>query len=118
MFGALQSCHKKKLAVYVNTNETQTAKTQGSNVMAATILTETMTDQDRSKAITFAIKDADRDMRRRYPILNHQDALGAGFFLACTCTVIVTSVLFIQGVVPWWVCILVNAFCMSLLREI
>jgi fatty acid desaturase len=78
----------------------------------------TMTDQERASAITAAIKEADRDLRRRWSLLQYQDAIGLGFFHVSTTVTVVSSVLYIQGVGPSWACLMVNAICLSLLREI
>jgi fatty acid desaturase len=77
-----------------------------------------MTDRERSRAITLAIKEADRRIRRRLPWLQHQSAIGLGCFLLSAAVIVVSSGLFIAGRCPWWACLLINAACMSILREI
>ncbi len=77
-----------------------------------------MSDHQRLRAITLAIKEADRALRRRFPLLKHQDAIGLGFFVMCAAVVVGCSVLFVQGVIPWWACLAINALSMSILREI
>jgi fatty acid desaturase len=78
----------------------------------------TMTDHERIVAITATIKDADKNLRRRFPILNHQDAMGTGFFLLTTGSVVACSLLYICGVIPWYVCLFLNTICLSVIREI
>jgi fatty acid desaturase len=77
-----------------------------------------MSDQDRCRAITLQIKQADRDMRRRFPILRHQSVIGLVFFLMSATIIVASSATFLMGINPWWACILINAICMSVLREI
>ncbi len=93
-------------------------KPMNTTIDASTKLLADMTDQERGRAITLAIKEADRDLRRRYSILQYQDAIGLGVFLASVSVIVTSSVLFLMNVNPWWVCLLVNAFFLSLLREI
>lgn len=75
-------------------------------------------DHVRSRVITVAIKQAERDLRRRWPILKYQSAIGAGSFLVCALGTLFSSWMYIQGLIPWWICLLVNAFFLSLIREI
>jgi fatty acid desaturase len=76
-----------------------------------------MTNQQRAAAITRVIKKSDRDFRNRYPFLRHQDAIGLGMFLGSAGIIVASSLLYIRGDIPWWVCLPVNAFFLSLIRE-
>lgn len=71
-----------------------------------------------TKAIMLAIRDADRRMRERFPVLRHQTALGMGFVGLGYATAAVTTWLFISGLIPAWACIVINALAISVLREI
>jgi fatty acid desaturase len=77
-----------------------------------------ITNQKRAAAITRAIKGADRDFRNRYPFLRYQDAIGLGMFLTSAGIIVASSLLYIRGDIRWWVCLPVNAFFLSLIREI
>ncbi len=54
----------------------------------------------------------------RYPILKHQDALGAGILAFALAGMIGSAALYIQGHMAWWVCLLLNAFFASLTHEL
>ena len=57
-------------------------------------------------------------LRQRYPILKHQDALGAGILAFALAGMIGSAALYIQGQMAWWVCLLLNAFFASLTHEL
>jgi len=50
------------------------------------------------------------ELRERYPILNHQDALGAGILAFALAGMIGSAALYITGHMAWWACLLLNAF--------
>lgn len=77
-----------------------------------------MTSQQRAAGITRAIKETDRDFRNRYPFFRHQDAIGLGLFLGSAGITVASSLLYLRGAIPWWACLPVNAFFLSLIREI
>lgn len=77
-----------------------------------------MTDHDRACEITKAIKSADKDWRRRFPILKFQSAIGTAFFAAVVAISIASAGLFLGGLIPWWLCIAINAICFAVIREI
>lgn len=58
------------------------------------------------------------ELRKRYPILNHQDALGAGILAFALTGMIGSAALYITGHMAWWVCLLLNAFFASLTHEL
>ncbi|MBK5340963.1 fatty acid desaturase [Pseudomonas sp. TH49] len=58
------------------------------------------------------------ELRERYPILQHQDALGAGILAFALAGMIGSAVLYITGHMAWWVCLLLNAFFASLTHEL
>jgi len=58
------------------------------------------------------------ELRERYPILNHQDALGAGILAFALAGMIGSAALFITGHMAWWACLLLNAFFASLTHEL
>jgi fatty acid desaturase len=71
-----------------------------------------------TKAIMLAIRDADRKMRERFPVLRHQTALGMGFVGLGYTAAAVSAWLFINGLIPAWTCIVINAMAFDVLREI
>jgi len=58
------------------------------------------------------------ELRKRYPILNHQDALGAGILAFALAGMIGSAALYMTGYMAWWVCLLLNAFFASLTHEL
>ena len=58
------------------------------------------------------------ELRERYPILKHQDALGAGILAFALAGMIGSAALYITGQMAWWVCLLLNAFFASLTHEL
>ncbi|VVO29290.1 hypothetical protein PS833_04861 [Pseudomonas fluorescens] len=58
------------------------------------------------------------ELRRRYPILNHQDALGVGILAFALAGMIGSATLYITGHMAWWVCLWLNAFFASLTHEL
>ncbi|WP_445180197.1 fatty acid desaturase [Pseudomonas sp. McL0111] len=58
------------------------------------------------------------ELRERYPILKHQDALGAGILAFALAGMIGSAALYITGHMVWWVCLLLNAFFASLTHEL
>lgn len=63
-----------------------------------------------------AIGDA---WRARHPkIVRHQDAIGLTIFIVAVLGVVLDAVLYIQGVIPWWLVIPMTAFWLSILHEL
>jgi fatty acid desaturase len=58
------------------------------------------------------------ELRKRYSILNHQDALGAGILVFALVGMIGSAALYITGHMAWWACLLLNAFFASLTHEL
>jgi fatty acid desaturase len=91
-----------------------------SNLSAETASTGNARDDSRTetKAIMLAIRDADRRMRDRFPVLRHQTALGMGFVGLAYTAAAVSAWLFINGLIPAAACIMINAMAFAVLREI
>ena len=58
------------------------------------------------------------ELRQRYPILKHQDALGAGILAFALAGMVGCAALYISGHMAWWACLLLNAFFASLTHEL
>jgi fatty acid desaturase len=58
------------------------------------------------------------ELRQRFPILNHQDALGAGILAFALVGMLGSAALYINGHLAWWACLLLNAFFASLTHEL
>jgi Fatty acid desaturase len=77
-----------------------------------------MTDGMRAAEITMTIKESDRKWRARLPILHYQSAIGLTCLVACYVTVIWASKTWLSGGMHWLPLVAINAFCMSIIREI
>ncbi|MDO8697432.1 MAG: fatty acid desaturase [Pseudomonas sp.] len=58
------------------------------------------------------------ELRQRFPLLNHQDALGAGILAFALAGMLASAALYINGQLAWWACLLLNAFFASLTHEL
>jgi fatty acid desaturase len=72
----------------------------------------------KKENIRRAIREAEKDLRRRMPVLKYQDAIGMAVFIAAITGVIAMSVLYGLGIVPAWLTLLVNMFLLSFLHEL
>ncbi|NWD66546.1 fatty acid desaturase [Pseudomonas gingeri] len=79
---------------------------------------ERMNDQQRSAYIREKVMSRGVELRRRYPILKHQDALGAGILAFALAGMIGSAALYVGGYMVWWACLLLNAFFASLTHEL
>ncbi|MBP5074238.1 fatty acid desaturase [Pseudomonas chlororaphis] len=74
--------------------------------------------QQRSAHIREVVLARGVELRERYPLLKHQDALGAGILALALAGMIGTAALYIGGYLAWWACLLLNAFFASLTHEL
>ena len=58
------------------------------------------------------------ELRQRYPLLNHQDAIGVCILAFALVGMIDSAALYLSGLLAWWVCLLLNAFFASLTHEL
>ena len=58
------------------------------------------------------------ELRERYPVLKHQDALGAGILTFAIAGMVGSAALYMSGHMAWWACLLLNAFFASLTHEL
>ena len=79
---------------------------------------EHLNAQQRSAHIREVVLAKGVELRQRYPILLHQDALGAGILAFALAGMLGSAALYISGHVAWWVCLLLNAFFASLTHEL
>lgn len=79
---------------------------------------DAMNDQQRSAHIREQVMAHGVELRQRYPILKHQDALGAGILAFALCAMLTSAALYISGYLAWWACLLLNAFFASLTHEL
>jgi len=79
---------------------------------------ERLNAQQRSAHIREVVLAKGVELRQRYPILLHQDALGAGILAFALAGMLGSAALYISGHMAWWVCLLLNAFFASLTHEL
>ncbi|WP_041021772.1 fatty acid desaturase, partial [Pseudomonas sp. SHC52] len=79
---------------------------------------ERLNAHQRSAHIRQVVLAHGEALRRRYPILLHQDALGAGILAFALAGMIGSALLYIDGHLAGWVCLLFNAFFASLTHEL
>jgi fatty acid desaturase len=76
-------------------------------------------DQVRIASVRAQIHEVTDRFKDRHPwIVKHQNTLGLTIFCVAILGVLVDAALFIAGVMPWWLCIPVSAFWLSLLHEL
>ncbi|WP_248797939.1 fatty acid desaturase [Pseudomonas sp. MWU13-2105] len=79
---------------------------------------ERLNAQQQSAYIRETVMARGAELRRRYPLLKHQDALGAGILTFALAGMIGSAVLYLDGYLAWWGCLLLNAFFASLTHEL
>lgn len=76
------------------------------------------THSEQERAIKQAIRSTERRLRETVPLLKHQTALGMAALSGAYATVLAVSTLYCLGYVPGWLCIVLNAIAISILREV
>lgn len=79
---------------------------------------DTLTEAQRIKNIQQAIRTADADLKQRYPILNHQDAIGLIICLSVFAGMIATGLAYIYDLIPAWLCIVIATIFASISHEL
>ncbi|MFG0421379.1 fatty acid desaturase [Pseudomonas sp. zjy_8] len=77
-----------------------------------------LNDQQRAAHIREQVMAHGNALRQRYPILQHQDALGAAILAFALLGMLGSATLYVGGQLPWWGCLLLNAFFASLTHEL
>nr|BFD38946.1 fatty acid desaturase [Pseudomonas sp. FFPRI_1] len=77
-----------------------------------------MNAQQRAAHIRQVVLARGDELRRRYPLLQHQDALGAGILALALAAMVGSAALYLGGYLPGWGCLLLNAFFASLTHEL
>ncbi|MDB6144201.1 MAG: fatty acid desaturase [Pseudomonas sp.] len=79
---------------------------------------ERLNAQQRSAHIRAVVMARGDELRKRYPILKHQDAIGVGILTFALVGMIGSAALYIEGYMAWWACLLLNGFFASLTHEL
>lgn len=77
-----------------------------------------LSHQQASARLREAVMARGEQLRRQYPILRHQDAIGAGILGLALLGMLGSAWLYLQGYLAWWACLLANAFFASLTHEL
>ncbi len=77
-----------------------------------------MTDQQLSEEVSRKITEHSNDLRKRYPILSYQNAIGSSVMAFSILGMLVSGSLYVKGIIPAWLCILVNALMTSFIHEL
>lgn len=77
-----------------------------------------MTDQQRIQKVRTVVVQAGEDLRTRYPILKHQNLIGASILTFALTGMLGCAVLYANAILPAWACILLVAFFASLTHEL
>ncbi|MEK6235759.1 MAG: fatty acid desaturase [Planctomycetales bacterium] len=75
-------------------------------------------DREQARKISAVIRAAEKRLRRKYPLLNHQDLIGTLILVFSVCGFVGSSALYLGGLIPAWLCVVFNALFASLLHEL
>lgn len=77
-------------------------------------------EEERRKKIQImkTIRREDRELRKKYKFLQYQDYIGLGITVFSAIGMIGMAILYLKGIVPFWVTIIANAILASFLHEI
>lgn len=73
---------------------------------------------ERVKYIRKNIIAAGSDVKQRFPVLKYQNAIGLGILLFALFSMVIVSALYLNQQISWWLCLILNALCLSLAHEI
>lgn len=77
-----------------------------------------LSDKEKIQRISAIIRYAETKLRNKFPILNKQNLIGA-IVLSVSCLgFLLNTYLYLKGIMPAWICFILNAFCTSFLHEL
>ena len=74
--------------------------------------------EERARRIRKWIRRGEKRLVARYAVLRHQDGIGAVLCLLSASGMLVSAGFYWLNVIPWYLCLFVNAFLASILHEI
>lgn len=80
--------------------------------------TQQLTDAQRIARIKQVVEQAGDDIRRKYPILKYQDAISVTIMTVSLLGMIGSGLLYVEGIIPWWVCVPITAIFASFIHEL
>ena len=75
-------------------------------------------DEQKTKIIRREVQLASKELRAKYPVLQHQNAIGFAIFAISIAMIILSAVLYLQGVIGAVVVVISVAFWTSFLHEL
>ncbi|WP_019453027.1 fatty acid desaturase [Serratia surfactantfaciens] len=72
----------------------------------------------RANAIKKVIIRYNKELRERHRWLRHQNVIGLSIMVLSVSLLLFSSALYIYSYIPWWLCLLLNAFFVSLVHEV
>ena len=75
-------------------------------------------EQTQINDITQKITQHSNDLRARYKLLGYQNVIGASVMAFSVAGMVTTGTLYVKGLIPGWLCILINALLTSLIHEL
>lgn len=76
------------------------------------------TDTEKEARIKAVVAATGEDLRRRFPILLRQDAIGAGILAVSLAGIAASGALYLLGAIAWWACIPLVALFASFTHEL
>lgn len=80
--------------------------------------TAPLTDDEKALHIRNTVLAAGAALRERHPWLRHQNAIGAAIMALSLLGMIGSGALYLQGLIPWWVCVPLTALFASFIHEL
>ncbi|UUS62137.1 fatty acid desaturase [Acinetobacter sp. YH16056_T] len=77
-----------------------------------------MTDQQRINKVRTVVTKAGEDLRQQYPILKHQNFIGASILIFALLGMLVSAWAFAVSILPAWACVILVAMFASLTHEL
>jgi hypothetical protein len=77
-----------------------------------------LTDAQKADRIRAVVTEAGQALRRRYPVLLHQDAIGASILAVSLAGMLGCGLLYAQGLLPAWLCVPLVAIFASFTHEL
>lgn len=79
---------------------------------------QSSSDKQTIREIISYIKAQENILRLKYRFLTQQNSLGLGLLLFSTLSFITTGILYVYGIIPAWLCIVLGALSTSVIHEI
>lgn len=76
------------------------------------------TDEQKIAYVRNIARQAEAELRAKYPVLNHQDAIGFSIFVASIAGILTSGYLYYIDAIPAWLCIISSAVFTSFLHEL